>query len=290
MTVMFIDLAGFTGMSERMGSRIIPLLSRYFDSVSAQVQANGGTIDKFIGDAVMAFWGAPQGERPTCRRLLPGSAGVPTRGFRSRSSRRRRPSRENPDRHQFRRHAGRQYRLGGTPELHRDRRRGEHREPAREHQQAIRIGHHHRPGDAPPRGRPHIRCANWIGWRSMAAPAACKSTNCSEWPRGIGPVRLDRRITNPGSPPIARRISPAPSAIFRRSVILREAGHGVIRHDRALQAAVEAPPPTAAGATRRSRGSSSGYRGVGRSAVLVGISGSIQGSHRPAGRPAGAAA
>jgi adenylate cyclase len=60
MTVMFIDLAGFTGMSERMGSKIIPLLSRYFDSVSTQVQANGGTIDKFIGDAVMAFWGAPK--------------------------------------------------------------------------------------------------------------------------------------------------------------------------------------------------------------------------------------
>ncbi len=60
MTVMFIDLAGFTGMSERMGSRIIPLLSRYFDAVSAEVQTHGGTIDKFIGDAVMAFWGAPR--------------------------------------------------------------------------------------------------------------------------------------------------------------------------------------------------------------------------------------
>jgi adenylate cyclase len=59
MSVMFIDLAGFTGMSERLGDRIIPLLSRYFDSVSAQVQSHGGTIDKFIGDAVMAFWGAP---------------------------------------------------------------------------------------------------------------------------------------------------------------------------------------------------------------------------------------
>ncbi len=34
MSVMFIDLAGFTGMSERLGDRIIPLLSRYFDSVS----------------------------------------------------------------------------------------------------------------------------------------------------------------------------------------------------------------------------------------------------------------
>ena len=60
MTVMFIDLAGFTGMSERMGSSIIPLLSRYFGAVSACIQENGGTIDKFIGDAVMAFWGAPK--------------------------------------------------------------------------------------------------------------------------------------------------------------------------------------------------------------------------------------
>src|SRR4051812_534 len=59
MSVMFIDLAGFTGLSERLGDRIIPLLSRYFDSVSAQIQDHGGTIDKFIGDAVMAFWGAP---------------------------------------------------------------------------------------------------------------------------------------------------------------------------------------------------------------------------------------
>src|SRR3954454_20962281 len=59
MSVMFIDLAGFTGMSERLGDRIIPLLSCYFDSVSMQIQHQGGTIDKFIGDAVMAFWGAP---------------------------------------------------------------------------------------------------------------------------------------------------------------------------------------------------------------------------------------
>jgi adenylate cyclase len=59
MSVMFVDLAGFTGMSERMGDRIIPLLSRYFEAVSTQIQRHGGTIDKFIGDAVMAFWGAP---------------------------------------------------------------------------------------------------------------------------------------------------------------------------------------------------------------------------------------
>lgn len=59
MTIMFADVAGFTGLSERLGDRIIPLLSRYFSAASAEVQAQGGTIDKFIGDAVMAFWGAP---------------------------------------------------------------------------------------------------------------------------------------------------------------------------------------------------------------------------------------
>src|SRR5215470_6306526 len=59
LTVMFIDVAGFTGLSERMGDRVVPLLSRYLDAASEVTVAHGGTIDKFIGDAVMAFWGAP---------------------------------------------------------------------------------------------------------------------------------------------------------------------------------------------------------------------------------------
>ena len=59
LTVMFIDIAGFTGLSERMGDRLVPLLSAYLDLTSEVIVANGGTIDKFIGDAVMAFWGAP---------------------------------------------------------------------------------------------------------------------------------------------------------------------------------------------------------------------------------------
>jgi adenylate cyclase len=63
LTVMFIDVAGFTGLSERMGDRVVPLLSRYLDAVSEVIDANGGTIDKFIGDAVMAFWGAPTAQQ-----------------------------------------------------------------------------------------------------------------------------------------------------------------------------------------------------------------------------------
>ena len=56
---MFADIAGFTGLSERLGDQIIPLLSSYLDTMSREVSSHGGTIDKFIGDAVMAFWGAP---------------------------------------------------------------------------------------------------------------------------------------------------------------------------------------------------------------------------------------
>ena len=59
LTVLFADIAGFTGLSERLGDRVVPLLSGYLDLVSREVSSHGGTIDKFIGDAVMAFWGAP---------------------------------------------------------------------------------------------------------------------------------------------------------------------------------------------------------------------------------------
>jgi adenylate cyclase len=59
LTIMFADLAGFTGLSERLMEGIVPVLSRYLEETTAAVVEHHGTIDKFIGDAVMAFWGAP---------------------------------------------------------------------------------------------------------------------------------------------------------------------------------------------------------------------------------------
>jgi adenylate cyclase len=59
MSVMFMDLEGFTALSERMGHRVVPILGDYFGAMSGAIQDQRGTIDKFIGDAVMAFWGAP---------------------------------------------------------------------------------------------------------------------------------------------------------------------------------------------------------------------------------------
>ncbi|MBA2768904.1 MAG: AAA family ATPase [Sporichthyaceae bacterium] len=58
--VLFVDLVGFTGMSEsRDMEGVRELLSSYFDLARTIIGRYGGTLEKFIGDAVMAVWGAP---------------------------------------------------------------------------------------------------------------------------------------------------------------------------------------------------------------------------------------
>ena len=60
MTIYFSDIAGMTSIAETMTpDDLVHLLSRYFDEMTAVIAAQGGTVDKFIGDAIMAFWGAP---------------------------------------------------------------------------------------------------------------------------------------------------------------------------------------------------------------------------------------
>ena len=59
-TLMFTDLAGFTAMSEtREPEEVAALLNRHFTLMTRTIIDHGGTIDKFIVDAIMAFWGAP---------------------------------------------------------------------------------------------------------------------------------------------------------------------------------------------------------------------------------------
>ena len=61
MTVMFTDIRGFSTLAEHMDAKdIADLLNRHFQLLSSCIEAEGGTIDKFIGDSVMAFWGAPE--------------------------------------------------------------------------------------------------------------------------------------------------------------------------------------------------------------------------------------
>lgn len=59
-TIMFTDIVGFTSLSEDLpAAKVAQFLNRHFTLVDHCVEAEGGTIDKFMGDAVMAFWGAP---------------------------------------------------------------------------------------------------------------------------------------------------------------------------------------------------------------------------------------
>ncbi len=59
-SVLFADLVGFTTMSERRDSEEVrDLLTRYFDTCRTVIGRYGGTVEKFIGDAVMAVWGTP---------------------------------------------------------------------------------------------------------------------------------------------------------------------------------------------------------------------------------------
>ncbi|MBY0526966.1 MAG: adenylate/guanylate cyclase domain-containing protein [Gemmataceae bacterium] len=59
-TIFFSDIANFTSISESLSPpELLAHLGEYLEAMSVATIATGGTVDKFIGDAVMAFWGAP---------------------------------------------------------------------------------------------------------------------------------------------------------------------------------------------------------------------------------------
>ena len=60
MTVMFCDMKGFTRLSEGVTPRgLVKIMNLYLSTMSEPIHANRGIIDKYIGDAIMAYWGAP---------------------------------------------------------------------------------------------------------------------------------------------------------------------------------------------------------------------------------------
>lgn len=78
-TVMFTDIEGFSLLTETMEPELLTSrLSRYFEALGAAITANRGTIDKYIGDSIMAFWNAPEADPEhianACRGALQAAA------------------------------------------------------------------------------------------------------------------------------------------------------------------------------------------------------------------------
>jgi adenylate cyclase len=75
LTLLFSDVKDFTTMAERMSPEaLVALVGEYLGEMSEVILGGGGTVDKFIGDGIMAFWGAPranaQHARDACRGAL----------------------------------------------------------------------------------------------------------------------------------------------------------------------------------------------------------------------------
>ncbi len=88
MTVLFFDVVDFTSIAEALpADELVALVNGYLDTLVEAIFRHGGTLDKFIGDAVMAFWGAPIAQPEHSLQALRAAVDM-QRAFRSFSDRR----------------------------------------------------------------------------------------------------------------------------------------------------------------------------------------------------------
>jgi adenylate cyclase len=84
--VLFSDLEGFTGLCHRLpADQVATLLNEYLERLGQMVLSHGGTIDKFVGDAVVAFWGAPIAKADDGDRAIQAALAIHQEGERFRS-------------------------------------------------------------------------------------------------------------------------------------------------------------------------------------------------------------
>ena len=211
-TVLFADIVGFTTAAERMEPDALSrFLATFFTFAADAIFAQGGTLDKFIGDAVMAFFGAPIPQADHARRAVAAAAklvecvdGLEPRAGQSRGE----PLRVRADRRQHGKRGRGRHRLGPARRLHGARQHGERRGAAR----GVRRGaqrDRRRRGDGPPRRR-----ATFTSSRS----ARCSSRASR---RGLPAfrVRLDAR----GVPLRPRATPGAPASSSSRRTRVRPA-------------------------------------------------------------------
>ena len=76
-SVLFADISGFTRMSEGMEPLVLAgILNRTFEALTDQIFSRGGTLDKYIGDAIMAFFGAPNPDADHANHALEAAVGM----------------------------------------------------------------------------------------------------------------------------------------------------------------------------------------------------------------------
>ncbi len=79
-TVLFTDIAGFTSIGERLtAEQLSAFLNRHFTLLAGYIEAEGGTIDKYIGDSIMAFWNAPDPQPDHADRALRAARAIALR-------------------------------------------------------------------------------------------------------------------------------------------------------------------------------------------------------------------
>ena len=136
LTIFFSDIQNFTATTERLQPELLTqLLNEYFTEMSAIAHEYGGTIDKFIGDAMLIFFGDPEtkGDRADAQACLRMAWRMQRRLHRAQckmARRRHRAAVQGPHGHQFRLLQCRQFRQRRPHGLHDHRRRGQPRRAA----------------------------------------------------------------------------------------------------------------------------------------------------------------
>ena len=238
-TVMFSDIEGFSLLSENMEPELLTSrLSRYFDALGSAIIANRGTIDKYIGDSIMAFWNAPETDPDhvvnACRAALQAAAA--SRALSGEMARARPAGLPHPFRPPHRAGRGRQRRRARAHQLHAGRRRRQHGVATGGAEQGLRHrGAGQRRGGRTRRGalrvashRPHRRRRHHRGARNLRADGRTRHAGRGcRLPREVerGGRGLSRRTVRRRPRGLPRRCGPAAG---RRALLsLRRAMRGL---------------------------------------------------------------
>ena len=167
LTVLFTDVRAFTSIAEGLDPKALSaFMNEFLTAMSLVIRTRRGTLDKYIGDAIMAFWGAPVADGQHARHGRQAALAMQAELVRLNERFRARgwPAIEIGVGAQHRPDARRRHGLEAAQGLHCDGRRGEPRLPPGRADQAVRRRDPRRPGDARrrggrgvPRGRPRAR-------------------------------------------------------------------------------------------------------------------------------------